>query len=41
LFFEDQTGISADDAYRFLQNRWLEKQMQTKGKQSDDDLASN
>ena len=22
-FFEGQTGISIDEAYRFLQNRWL------------------
>ncbi len=34
--FEGQAGISADEAYRFLQNRWLEKQMQAKRKQSDD-----
>jgi len=34
-FFEDQTGISVDEAYRFLQNRWLEKQMQAKRKQTD------
>lgn len=33
-FFEDQTGISVDEAYRFLQNRWLEKQMQAKRKES-------
>jgi hypothetical protein len=30
--FEGQTGISVDEAYRFLQNRWLEKQMQVKQK---------
>lgn len=35
-FFEGQTGISADEAYRFLQNKWLEKQMQTKRKQTGD-----
>ena len=35
-FFEAQTGISVDEAYRFLQNRWLEKQMQAKKKQSDE-----
>ena len=29
-FFEAQTGISVDEAYRFLQNRCLEKQMQAK-----------
>lgn len=34
-FFEAQTGISVDEAYRFLQNRWLEKQMQAKRKQTD------
>jgi len=33
--FEGQTGISVDEAYRFLQNRWLEKQMQAKRKQKD------
>ena len=33
-FFEGQTGISVDEAYRFLQNRWLEKQMQAKRKQT-------
>lgn len=26
-FFDDQGCISAADAYRFLQNRWMEKQM--------------
>ena len=31
--FEGQAGISVDEAYRFLQNRWLEKQMQAKRKQ--------
>ena len=34
-FFENQTGISVDEAYRFLQNLWLEKQMQAKRKQTD------
>jgi len=34
-FIEGQTGISVDEAYRFLQNRWLEKQMQAKKKQLD------
>ena len=29
-FFESQTGISVDEAYRFLQNRWLEKQKHAK-----------
>ena len=33
-FFESQTGISVDEAYRFLQNRWLEKQMQAKRKET-------
>ena len=35
-FFEGQTGISVDEAYRFLQNRWLEKQIQAKRKQGGD-----
>ena len=35
-FFEGQTGISVDEAYRFLQNRCLEKQMQAKRKEVDD-----
>lgn len=35
-FLEGQTGISVDEAYRFLQNRWLEKQMQAKSKQKDE-----
>ena len=34
--FEGQAGISVDEAYRFLQNRWLEKQMQAKRRQGDD-----
>ena len=34
-FFEGQTGITVDEAYRFLQNRWLEKQMQAKRKETD------
>ncbi|MDB5280684.1 MAG: hypothetical protein JWR61_5639 [Ferruginibacter sp.] len=33
--FEGQTGISVDEAYRFLQIRWLEKQMQAKRKHTD------
>jgi hypothetical protein len=33
-FFEGQTGISVDETYRFLQNRWLEKQMQVKKKET-------
>ena len=32
-FFDGQIGISVDEACRFLQNRWLEKQMQAKRKQ--------
>jgi hypothetical protein len=35
LFFEGQTGISVDEAYRFLQNRSLQKLMQAKRKQTD------
>jgi hypothetical protein len=35
-FFEGQEGISVDEAYRFLQNLWLEKQMQAKRKQTDE-----
>lgn len=35
-FFDGQAGISVEEAYRFLQNRWLEKQMQAKKKQSDE-----
>jgi hypothetical protein len=31
---EVQAGISVDEAYRFLQNRWLEKQMQAKRKET-------
>ena len=34
-FFDGQIGISIDESYRFLQNRWLEKQMQAKRKQPD------
>jgi hypothetical protein len=33
-FFEGQTGISVDEAYRFLQNRWLEREMKVKRKLS-------
>lgn len=35
--FEGEPGISVDEAYRFLQNRWLEKQMLVKKKQQDND----
>jgi hypothetical protein len=34
-FFEGQRGISLDEAYRFLQNRSLEKQMQVKKRQTE------
>ena len=34
-FQEGQNAISVDEAYRFLQNKWLEKQMQAKKKQTD------
>lgn len=34
-FAERQSCISADEAYRFLQNKWLEKQMQVKKKQQE------
>lgn len=34
-FFEGETGISVDEAYRFLQNKWLEKQVLAKRKQSE------
>ncbi|MCY7291086.1 MAG: hypothetical protein LH615_02790, partial [Ferruginibacter sp.] len=40
-FFEGQTGISVEEAYRFLQNRWLEKQMQAKRKQGDEENAGD
>lgn len=36
-FSEGQPPISADEAYRFLLNRWLEKQMQLKKRQQDND----
>ncbi|MBN8836126.1 MAG: hypothetical protein J0I09_02625 [Sphingobacteriia bacterium] len=36
-FSEGQPVISADEAYRFLLNRWMEKQMQTRKKQQDND----
>ncbi len=34
-YSEGQPCISADEAYRFLQNKWLEKQMQMKRKQQE------
>ena len=40
-FSEGQTGISVDEAYRFLQNRWLEKDMQTKKKESGERLKDD
>lgn len=35
-FFDGQIGISIEEAYRFLKNRWLEKEMQVKKKQTDE-----
>ena len=32
---EDGSGITTDEAYRFLQNKYMEKQLQLKRKQSD------
>ena len=40
-FFEAQTGISVDEAYRFLQNRLLEKLMQAKRKNLDVPVYEN
>ncbi len=34
-FSEDNLGITVDEAYRFLQNKWMEKQLQQKRKQAD------
>lgn len=34
-FSEDGLGITVDEAYRFLQNKWMEKQLQIKRKQVD------
>lgn len=34
--FDGEAGISADEAYRFLQNKYLEKQMQAKRKLADE-----
>ena len=34
-FFEGQSGISTEEAYRFLHNKWMEKQLQMKRKQSE------
>jgi hypothetical protein len=36
-FMEGQPGISVDEAHRFLVNKWLEKQMQTRKKQNDNE----
>lgn len=33
-FFDGEAGISVEDAYRFLLNRWKEKQMQLKKKEA-------
>ncbi len=33
--FEGQSGISVEEAYRFLHNRWMEKQLLAKRKQID------
>ena len=35
-YTQGQACISADEAYRFLQNKWLEKQIQIKRKKQDD-----
>ncbi len=41
-FFEGHPGIPVDEAYRFLQNRWLEKLIQRKCKQAEDiNIQSN
>ncbi len=32
---EDGDGITTDEAYRFLQNKWMERQLQLKRKQAD------
>ena len=34
-FSDNSVGISVDEAYRFLQNKWLEKQLNLKKKQVD------
>lgn len=34
-FSENSIGITVDEAHRFLQNKWLEKQLQLKKKQTD------
>ena len=35
-FFQGLTGITVEEAYRFLQNRWLEKHLLPKRKPADD-----
>lgn len=40
-FFDGQIGISVDEAYRFLQNRWLEKDMQAKRKINKGEMVEN
>lgn len=35
-FFEGQPGISVDEAYRYLQNKWMEKSIQMKRKQDEE-----
>ena len=35
-FFDGQPGISVDEAYRYLQNRWMEKSIQIKRKQKEE-----
>ena len=39
-FFEDQGCIGADEAYKFLQHRWLEKQMLAKRRQESAEPAT-
>ena len=34
-FFDGQSGISVEEAHRFLHNRWMEKQLQARKKQMD------
>lgn len=34
--FDGQTGISVDEAFRFLKNRWLEKQMNRKTRDAEE-----
>ncbi len=39
-FSEGQPAISADEGYRFLLNRWMEKQMQSKRKLQEDNTEA-